>query len=126
MPPVSPYSYAASMALILWGFTDVHRSRPGPSDHACRHHLARPHRRVPVVATRPDSVRNGPVTRFVRNDQYDVLFPWLTLPELVHRRWAPKSRSTIDAGSHAEAAGLRIHGIATGGSLCARVTLSLL
>jgi hypothetical protein len=44
------------------------------------------------------------------------------LPELVHRRWATKSRSTIDAGSYAEAAGPRIHGIATEGSLCAHVT----
>jgi hypothetical protein len=64
---------------------DVHHSRSGPSDHALQH-LAGPDQRVPALAARPDALRGRPFIRFVRNDQHDVLFRWLTLPERVQPR----------------------------------------
>ena len=63
--------------------TDVHHSRPGPSDQSLATYLARPYRRVPVLAAWPDAVRSGPVMRFVRNNQHHVLFHRLTSPEPV-------------------------------------------
>lgn len=60
--------------------TDVHHSRPDPSDHAF-HNLAGPRRRVPILIARPDAVRSRPVICFVRNDQHDGLCLRLTLPE---------------------------------------------
>ena len=64
------------------GDTDAYHARPDPSDHAL-HHLAGPRWRVPVLATRSDALRGRPVMPFGRNDQHDVLFYRLTLPERV-------------------------------------------
>ena len=67
-----------------------------PSDHAL-HHLAEPRRRVPVLAARLDALRSRLVIRFVRNDQHDVLFHRLTLPERVQPRRGRGSLSRADA-----------------------------
>ena len=67
------------------GGIDVHHSRADPSEHAPRR-LAGDRRRVSVLAARPDALRGRPIIRFVRNDQRDVLFHRLTLPELFKPR----------------------------------------
>lgn len=63
------------------GGTDVQYSRTGPSYHAL-YDLGGPRSRLPVLAARTDAFRGRSVMRFVRNDQHDVLFHWLSLPEL--------------------------------------------
>jgi hypothetical protein len=70
-------------------------ARPNPSDHASRHHLARPCRRVPVLAARPDAVCSDPVMRFVRNNQH----PSCSLPSADVARTA----STASASLHESA-----------------------
>jgi hypothetical protein len=74
--PVSDFHTSSCLEV-----TDVQHSRPGRSDQA-RHHLAGPRRRVQVLAAWLDALRRGLVIRFVRNDQPDVIFHRLSLPEL--------------------------------------------
>jgi hypothetical protein len=77
------------------GGANVYHFRPDPSDRAFQH-LAGPGRRVPVLAARPDTLRGRLVIRFVRNDQHDVLFHRLTLPERVQPRRGRDSLSRAD------------------------------
>ena len=67
------------------GGANAHHFYPAPPDETLQH-LAGVGRRVPFLAARPNALRGCSVIRFVRNVQLNVLFHWLTVPELVQSR----------------------------------------